>query len=97
MISAVAVEHPDLAYDFALANRAAVEPLVDAFARAAYIPSLAGGSADPAMVGKLEAVGAAHPASARPAAQSAAAVRDRGKVRQQRQPDITRWLETKAG
>jgi aminopeptidase N len=97
LISAVAAEHPDLAYDFAVANRAAVEPLVDAFARAAYIPSLAAGSADAAMVTKLEAFAAAHPDSAQTARQSISAVRDRARVREQRLPDITRWLEARRG
>jgi aminopeptidase N len=54
IISAVAGEHPDLAFDFALANRAKVDPLVDGSGRTGYIAGLAAASRDPAMIGKLE-------------------------------------------
>ena len=54
IIAAVAAEHPDLAFDFALANRAKVEPLVDDSGRTGYLAGLAAASRDPAMIGKLE-------------------------------------------
>ena len=54
IIAAVAGEHPDLAFDFALANRAGIDALVDASGRAGYIAGLAAASRDPAMIGKLE-------------------------------------------
>ena len=55
MIAAVAGEHPDLAVDFALANRAKVVGLVDASSRSEFIAGLGRGSSNPAMVGKLDA------------------------------------------
>jgi aminopeptidase N len=55
IIAAVAGSNPDLAFDFAIANRAKVEPLVDASGRAGYIAGLAATSRDQAMIGKLEA------------------------------------------
>ncbi len=97
LITAVAAEHPDLAFDFAVANQKVVESLVDAFARAAYIPTLAANSADPQMVAKLEAFAAANPEAARPAQQAISAVRDRVLVRERRLPDVTRWLESRQG
>ena len=54
IIAAVAGEHADLAFDFALANRARVEALVDASGLTGYIAGLAAASRDPAMIGKLE-------------------------------------------
>src|SRR5690606_562824 len=54
IIAEVAKDHADLAFDFALANRAKVEPLVDASARVGYIAGLAATSRDPATIGKLE-------------------------------------------
>jgi aminopeptidase N len=54
VINSVAAAHPDLAFDFALANRAAVEAMVDTFGQGAYIASLAVTSRDPAMIDKLE-------------------------------------------
>jgi len=65
IISAVAAEHADLAFDFALANRGKVDPLVDASGRTGYIAGLAAQSRDPAMVGKLEAFRDASPADER--------------------------------
>jgi len=65
IITAVAAEHPDLAFDFALANRAKVDPLVDDSGRTGYIAGLAALSRDPAMIGKLEAFRDASPADER--------------------------------
>jgi len=53
IISAVAAEHPELAFDYAIANRARVEPLVDNSARARYFAGLAAGSRDPAILERL--------------------------------------------
>ena len=53
-MAAVAGEHPDLAFDFAVRNRARVEAFVDASSRSRYFAALAGGSAEPAMIDKLE-------------------------------------------
>jgi aminopeptidase N len=65
IITAVAGEHPDLAFDFALANRAKVEPLVDDSGRTGYLAGLAATSRDPAMIGKLERFRDASPADER--------------------------------
>ena len=54
IISSVAGEHPDLAFDFALANRARVDALVDASGRTGYLAGLGASSRDPAMIEKLE-------------------------------------------
>ncbi|QDZ07647.1 M1 family metallopeptidase [Sphingomonas panacisoli] len=55
ILRAVAGGHPDMAFDFAVANRALVDSLVEANSRAAFIPSLGAGSNDPAMPGKIQA------------------------------------------
>jgi aminopeptidase N len=54
MISAVSGNHPDKAFDFALANLAKVETLVDLASRSEFLAGLGGGSDDPAMVQKLD-------------------------------------------
>lgn len=99
IIAAVAAEHPDLAFDFALAHKEKVESLVDVSSRVQYLPSLAGGSSDPAMIGKLQAYAGKYmtPQSRRPADIAIAAIRDRQKVRETRLPEITRWLEAHRG
>ena len=65
IIAAVSGEHPDLAFDFALANRAKVESMVDAAALTGWIAGLAAASRDPAMIGKLERLRDASPADQR--------------------------------
>ncbi len=62
IIAAVAASNADLAFDFAIANRAKIETLVDSSGRAGYIAGLAASSRDQAMIGKLEAFRATVPA-----------------------------------
>ena len=94
MISVVSELHPDLAFDFALANRPAVEERVDASSLSRYFPALARGSANPEMVGKVSAYASAHlPASARREAETAVAtIVDRIRVRREQLPAIDAWL-----
>jgi aminopeptidase N len=95
IISAVAGEHPDLAFDFALRNREKVEGLVDISSRSRFLAGLGGGSADPAMIAKLEDFATRHmtPQSRGRVDVAIASIRDRVKVRTTRLPDITKWLE----
>ncbi len=65
IIAAVAKEHADLAFDFAVANRAKVETLVDSAGGTGYVAGLAAASRDPAMIGKLERFRDASPADER--------------------------------
>ena len=99
IIGAVATVHPDLAFDFALRHRERVEELVDASSRSRFLPGLGAGSWDPAMIAKLEQYAERHmtPQSRAPADRAIASIRDRIRVREQRLPDITRWLESRAG
>ena len=97
IISAVSDEHPDLAFDFAARNREKVEALVDASSRSRFLAGLGGGSADPAMIGKLEAYATRYmtPQSRGRVDVAIASIKDRIRVRTTRLPDITRWLEAK--
>jgi aminopeptidase N len=99
IIGAVASQHPDLAFDFALANREKVEQLVDISSRSRFLATLGSASVDPAMIAKVEAYAAKHMTadSRRPADQAIGSIRDRIRVRETRLPDITRWLRAKAG
>ena len=98
MISYVAYEHPDLAFDFAVAHREAVDKLVDSTSRARYYPGLGAGSRDPAMVGKLTAFADAHiAASSRRATDTAiASIQYRREVIEKRLPQISAWLRARA-
>jgi hypothetical protein len=97
IVSAVAAGHPDLAFDYALAHRERVMALVDASSSSRFLPGLASRSADPAMVGKLRDYATRYmTAQSRGAADRAiAAIEDRVRVRRERLPDITRWLEAR--
>jgi len=97
LISSVAGAHPDLAFDFAVANHARVERFVDASSRSRYLASLGSGSSDPAMIGKLDRYAETHMTTQSRGAvdRAIAAIRDRVRVRTRRLPDITRWLEAR--
>jgi len=95
MIATVAANHPEMAFDFAIANMAAVNQRVDATSRSRYFPMLARGSSSSAMVGKVRAYAEKHlaPEARRDAETTVAAIQDRLKVRDQRVPEIDGWLQ----
>ena len=94
MLSHVAADHPDMAFDFALANMAKVNQRVDASSRSRYFALLAAESATPATIDKLTAYAGANLAagSRRDVDTSIAGIRDRIKVRTERLPAIDAWL-----
>jgi len=98
MLAQVAREHPEMAFDFALANMAKVNERVDATSRSRYFPRLAAGSSLPATIDKLEAYARANLAagSRRDADTAIAGIRDRIKVRTERLPAIDAWLASHA-
>lgn len=97
IIGAVAQEYPDLAVDFALANREAVEALVDVSSTSEFIPGLGSGSTDPAMVGKLNAYAAAHlkPGSRKPVEQAIVAIQTRITSQPRIRSEVNNWLDAK--
>ncbi|QNH13631.1 M1 family metallopeptidase [Xanthomonas sp. SI] len=99
MISAVAREHPDLAFDFAVAHRDHVDTLIDTTSRARYYPRLGTGSVDLKMVDKIQAYAQRYLAatSRRDADAAIADIRTRVKLRAQRLPQIKAWLAGRKG
>ena len=99
MISIVSGEHPDLAFDFAVAHRGQVDKLVDSTSRSRYYPGLGSGSRDPAMIGKLNAFADAHIArSSRRATDTAiAGIQYRREVIEKRLPQVDAWLQKNGG
>jgi len=97
MISAVSWEHPDLAFDFAVAHREQVDKLVDTTSRARYYPGLGSGANDLAMVDKIRAFADKYiaPTSRRSAETAIAAIQTRLKLRAQQQPQVEAWLQRK--
>ncbi len=93
IISGVSGEHPDLAFDFALANRAKVDALVDTSGRTGYIAGLAAASRDPAMIEKLERFRDAVPADERRGVdRRIAQIRDRLATEPRLAREIGDWL-----
>jgi aminopeptidase N len=99
MIATVAREHPDMAFDYALAHRAEVDKRVDSTSSSRYYPSLANASLDPAMIGKLRAYAEKYLAagSRRPTETTVANIEYRTKVKRERLPVIDAWLEKNGG
>ena len=95
MISGVSREHPEMAFDFAVAHRAQVDTLVDSTSRARYYPGLGGGAADMAMVAKIKAFAEQHIAatSRRDAETVMSGIETRIKLRAQRRPQVDAWLK----
>ncbi|MFT4196637.1 MAG: M1 family metallopeptidase [Pseudoxanthomonas sp.] len=95
MIGAVAREHPELAFDFAVAHREQVDTLVDSTSRARYYPMLGAGSAKLETAAKIQAFADQYIAatSRRDAQTAIGAIQTRVKLRQQRRPQIDAWLE----
>ena len=92
ILRTVAGGHPDLAFDFAVANAELVNGLIEANSRAAFIPSLGAGSNDPAMPGKLQAYAAKQPETARGGAKRALAqIAVRKAVADRLRGGVTAW------
>lgn len=94
IISAVSNNHPDLAFDFAVANRDKVAGFVDASSSTRYFPGLAGGSANAATVAKLQDYATRYltPQSRRPADIAIGRINERLRTRRAALPAITAWF-----
>ena len=93
IIAAVANENADLAYDFAVANQARVEALLDSGGQADFVADLAADSRDPAIIGKLERFGAPLAADRRrPDEARIAALRQRFESEPRLAREIGEWL-----
>jgi aminopeptidase N len=94
LIRAVAAQHPDLAWRFYLANRAAVDARLDPLQRLEFAPSLASGADDAARIAELQAFADRHiPAGSRTAVEQAVSqMRYNAEVRGRVRPEVDRWL-----
>jgi aminopeptidase N len=97
IISAVGAEHPMLAVDYVLAHRAQYEALIDVSARSQAIARLGGGSADPAMVTKLDAYASQYltPESRKVVDRSISAIKTRIETRARLKPALVAWFGKK--
>lgn len=97
MISAVSWEHPDMAFDFAVAHREKVNTLVDSTSLARYYPGLGSAAKDLGMVAKIQAFSEKYiaPTSRRDAERVINGIQTRIKLREQRKPAIDAWLKSR--
>ncbi|WP_256645348.1 M1 family metallopeptidase [Thermomonas paludicola] len=95
MIAGVSWEHPELAFDFAVAHREQVDKLVDSTSRARYYPGLGSSSNKLAMADKITAFSSQYIAatSRRDAERVVNGIQTRVKLRAQRMPQIDAWLK----
>jgi aminopeptidase N len=95
MIRQVAGNHPDLAFDFAIANMAKVNDRVDATSRSRFFPGLASASSDAKMIDKLNAYAKSHldPSARGELDTVIAGILYKAKVKQERVPAIRAWLD----
>jgi aminopeptidase N len=94
MISRVSSEHPDKAFDFALAHREQVDTLLDASSRNRYYPYLGAGSNNLAMVQKIKNYADQYiaPDARRDAELAMAYIQTHIKLSATRRPQIDAWL-----
>ena len=97
LLRSVAGRHPDLAFDWAVANRDLVNGFVEQSSLAGYIVGLGAGSRDPAMPGKITGYADKYlPESSRGPARRTIANMAAGRARAERlRPAVERWLAAK--
>ena len=96
MIRQVAGHHPDLAWRFALAHKAAIDARSDPGQRLGFIPKLLNQAADAALADELHAFALkTYPSGARAESDKVEArVRQRADVRTRRLPALDQWLKS---
>ena len=94
VISVVGGNHQRMAWDFLVANRAAIEAMLDPLQRLEFPTNLAAASGDPAMVGELERYAQNFPeGSARESVAAAQAqIRLRAETIRERMPAVEAWI-----
>ncbi len=99
MISAAAHRHPQTAFDFATAHWDALKTRLGGGRQVRFVPRLISDAAEIGLADRLEAWAEGHiPANARQDVRKAEAeVRYRASIRDQRLPDIDRWLARQTG
>ena len=94
LLRAIAGEHPDLAFDWAVAHREQVGSWLEESSRAGFIPQLGAASNDPAMPGKITAFSERYIAagSRDPARRAVSAIAVRQATAARLRPAVGRWL-----
>jgi aminopeptidase N len=93
LLRAVSGSHPDMAFDWAVANRTLVEGFVEESSRSSFIVTLGGGSVDPAMPGKIDAFAKTLPETSRgPAKRVVSGIAVRKAAADRLRPAVQTWV-----
>ncbi len=93
VVASVAAEHPRMSWDFLVANRTAIEALLDPLQRLEYPGAIASAGADPLVAAELEHYARDFPEGAMPSVASAAAtIRLRAQTIAERMPAVEAWI-----
>lgn len=93
LLRAVSGSHPDMAFDWAVANRPLVESFLEESSRSSFIVSLGGGSNDPAMPGKITAFAQTLPETSRsPAKRVVSGIAVRKAAADRLRPAVQAWV-----
>lgn len=94
LLRSIAGAHPDMAFDWAVANKPLVDSFLEESNRASFIVGLGAGSNDPAMPGKIEAWANANLAegSRGGAKRSISQIAVRKAVAERLKPAVQTWL-----
>jgi hypothetical protein len=94
LLKAVAGRHPDMAFDWAVANKTLVDTFVEESSRAGFLVSLGAGSNDPAMPGKIRAYADANlPEASRGGANRViSGIAVRKATADRLRPAVTKWV-----
>jgi aminopeptidase N len=95
MISSASFDHPALVFDFVVAHWDAVAALLEPTAKARFVPRLVANASDAALIDKLRAFAVDHiPAGAhQDLRKSIASIRYLAAIRNNRLPEVDRWLK----
>ena len=94
LLSAIASKHPELAFDFAVANADLVNSWLETSTRSSYIVQLAGLSNDPATVAKIQDYASKKlPATSQgPAKRVVTAIQNRASYAERLRPAVSKWV-----
>jgi aminopeptidase N len=93
LLRSISGEHPDMAFDWSVANRALVESFIEDSSKASFIVGLARGSVDPRMPEKITAFAATMPETSRgPAKRVVSGIAVRKAATERLRPAVQTWL-----
>ena len=96
LLRSISGSHPDMAFDWAVANRTLVESFIEESSRSGFIVGLGAGSTDPAMPQKIDAFAQTLPETSRsPARRVVSGIAVRKAATERLRPAVEAWVAGK--